>query len=93
MKFVAVVLDAVGGGEAGGPSLSVYVDAVLQNKIPLTTRLSTVADVNNWLGRSQFAPDPEFAGTYHEFRIYSAARTQAQIEASRVRGPDALPDL
>jgi Concanavalin A-like lectin/glucanases superfamily len=53
--------------------------------------LASLADVNNWLGRSQFAPDPAFAGTYREFRIYSSARTMAQVMASATAGPGALP--
>jgi hypothetical protein len=44
--------------------------------------LSGLNDVNNWLGRSQFAPDPGFDGTISEFRIYSVARSAAQIMAS-----------
>jgi uncharacterized protein len=51
--------------------------------------LSQLRDVNNWLGRSQFILDPEFAGTYYDFRIYSTALTQAQISASLAAGPDA----
>jgi hypothetical protein len=57
----------------------------------LTNQLSQIDDVNNWLGRSQFTPDPGFAGTYDEFRIYSAALTDAQIAASFAKGPDMLP--
>ncbi len=53
--------------------------------------LSALSDVNNWLGRSQFSADPEFAGSINEFRIYSAARTAAQVMASFTSGPDALP--
>jgi concanavalin A-like lectin/glucanase superfamily protein len=53
--------------------------------------LNGLNDVNNWLGRSQFATDPAFAGSITEFRIYSATRTAAQVMASFTAGPDALP--
>jgi hypothetical protein len=58
---------------------------------PMSNQLKNVNDVNNWLGRSQFAADPSFSGTYSEFRIYSSARSAAQIAASFASGPDALP--
>lgn len=34
---------------------------------------------NNWLGRSNYASDPVFAGAYDEFNIWSRALTQAEI--------------
>jgi hypothetical protein len=69
-----------------------YQNGQLLGQTALTnTTLSTLNDVNNWLGRSQFTPDPEFAGSITEFRIYSTARSAAQVSASFTRGPDALP--
>ncbi len=50
--------------------------------------LSNIHDVHNWLGRSQYATDPAFNGTYYEFRVYGAALSASQIAASRVAGPD-----
>lgn len=47
-------------------------------------------DVNNWLGRSQFA-DPYWSGKYNEFRIYQGAMTPEQVAASFAAGPDSLP--
>jgi hypothetical protein len=90
MQHVAVVLDAA-SGDAAAATMSLYLNGSLQNRVAMTGRLSRVRDVNNWLGKSQFVPDPEFAGTYHEFRIYSAARTPAQVLASFQRGPGDLP--
>jgi hypothetical protein len=68
-----------------------YVNGALQARTTLSNRLSAIRDLNNWLGKSQFVADPEFSGTYHEFRIYTAARSAAQITASFQAGPDALP--
>jgi hypothetical protein len=46
-------------------------------------------DINNWLGRSQYAVDPSFSGTFHEFRIYNVALSAPAIQASFLGGPDA----
>jgi hypothetical protein len=48
--------------------------------------LSVLTDINNWLGRSQYTGDPELGATLHEFRIYSAALSAAQIQASFTAG-------
>jgi hypothetical protein len=88
---VAVVVDGVGN------TMSLYQNGVYLGQATLPPSpsasglLASLADVNNWLGRSQFAADPAFAGTIHEFRIYSSARTMAQVMASATAGPDALP--
>lgn len=50
--------------------------------------LATLNDENNWLGRSQFEQDAFFGGIFHEFRIYGAALTAAEIATSYARGPD-----
>jgi hypothetical protein len=52
--------------------------------------LSSLKDVNNWLGRSNFKDAP-FKGSIDEFRIYKTALTAAQIEASHAFGPN--PDF
>ena len=53
--------------------------------------LSGITDTNNWLGRSQYAADADFAGSISEFRIYGTARSAAQIAASNTAGPDTPP--
>lgn len=50
--------------------------------------LSVVKDINDWLGRSQFAQDPFFAGSFDEFRIYDGALLDADIAASYTNGPE-----
>jgi hypothetical protein len=90
MQHVALVIDG-GPADAGGAMMSLYLQGALVSQVMTANQLGTVVDTNNWLGRSQFALDPYFVGVYHEFRIYSAARTAAQIAASFNRGPDALP--
>jgi hypothetical protein len=48
--------------------------------------LSAIPDVNNWIGRSQYAPDEYFAGKISEFRIYNAALTGPQLKTSKKMG-------
>jgi hypothetical protein len=72
--------------------MTLYENGVSVGQVALTgTTLTALNDVNNWLGRSQFTPDPEFAGSITEFRIYSAARTGPQVMNSFTLGPDVLP--
>jgi hypothetical protein len=73
---VAVVVD----DEA--QELRLYLNADEQGRVALTQPLSTLDDVNNWLGRSQFAKDTRFGGSFMEFRIYGAALTAAQLSDS-----------
>lgn len=69
--------------------MRLYVDGVLQSSVANTTRsLSDLTDTQNWLGRSHFSVDPEFAGTFHEFRIYDSALSAAQVSASFTLGAD-----
>jgi hypothetical protein len=82
MRHVAVVVDDVNN------SLLLYLDGALVDSATLGGSLSGIADVNNWLGRSQYSNDPELAGSLHEFRIYSAALSAAQIAFSFADGPD-----
>jgi hypothetical protein len=55
--------------------------------------LSQIKDDNNWLGRSQWMPDPLFQGIYDEFRIYSKALSAAQIAEDFAKGPDVVSIL
>ena len=55
-----------------------------------TVPLSSVNDVNDWLGRSQFE-DPFFNGSLDEFRIWNGALTAAQVAQNYAAGPNVLP--
>jgi hypothetical protein len=68
--------------------LSVYVDGVKVASQAWTGTLSGINDVNAWLGRSQYVNDSELNAVYHEFRMYNAALTAAQITAMYNAGPD-----
>jgi hypothetical protein len=83
MVEIAVVIDDT------KHMMTLYRDGVFENASAFSESLATLNDINNWLGRSQDADDPAFAGTIHEFRIYAAALSQAAIQASAAAGPDA----
>ncbi|MFJ8109294.1 beta-L-arabinofuranosidase domain-containing protein [Streptomyces sp. NPDC096132] len=40
---------------------------------------------NNWLGRSNYASDPVFAGAFDEFNVWSRALTQAEITSLQTK--------
>ena len=82
IAHVAVTVDTING------RFSVYIDGELEAGVDLTSDLSVINDINNWLGQSQFTADPNLSGTLHEFRIYGAALTAEQIRLSFQAGPD-----
>lgn len=84
-SHVAVVVDD------SAETLALYLNGASAGSSALTGSLSSLSIVNAWLGRSQFASDPEFAGAIQEFRVYAAARTSTQISASFSAGPDSTP--
>lgn len=77
---VAVVVDE------DAQKLRLYLNATEQKSVDFPQSLTTVEDVNNWLGRSQYAVDTQFGGSYLEFRIYRAALTEQQLVDSLAFG-------
>jgi hypothetical protein len=73
----------------GGGNLALYTSGALEDSVAVSDPLSAVDDSNNWLGWSQFEADPGYVGTIREFRMYDAALSAAQIQASFSLGPDA----
>jgi hypothetical protein len=76
----AVVVDA------SKKTISVFVDGGFQGSAEFNDSLDYVYDINNWLGRSNFAADAGFNGTFHDFRIYDGALDANQILANRSAG-------
>jgi hypothetical protein len=50
--------------------------------------LSRLTDVNNWLGRSQWQPDPFFNGQFDEFRVWEGVLTPDRITTHFTAGPN-----
>jgi hypothetical protein len=70
--------------------MSLFVQGEIAGAVTLAQDdpLSYVYDINDWLGRSQFAADAGFIGTFTEFRIYSTALSASQMHVSYDAGPD-----
>ncbi|MFE5893484.1 beta-L-arabinofuranosidase domain-containing protein [Streptomyces sp. NPDC056462] len=80
---------------AGGTG-TLYVNgtAVARNTAMSLTPAALGSLTNNWLGRSNFATDPVFAGAYDEFNVWSRALTAAeitQLQSSRAADAAAGP--
>lgn len=84
----AVVLGVVLDGAAERADL--YVNGDLLATTPLSSPLSEIEDVNNWLGRSQYAADPHYPGTYTELRVYDSALSECEVKALTELGPDVI---
>lgn len=73
---------------ASDSKLRLYLNGKKVGETAWTGPLSAINDVNAWLGRSQYTGDPELSGVFHEFRIYGAALSDAEVASSFVAGPD-----
>ena len=67
-----------------------YRDGKLVEIIPDVSTLSSIPDVNNWLGRSQWSGDANTDGTYDEFRVYDYALSPNQVLGNFEAGPDVI---
>jgi len=86
LTHVAVTFDAA------TETLALYLDGAFESSKTTTDtpiRLSVINDINVWLGRSQYAADPDLGATIEEFRVYSAALSAAQVRSSYAAGPNA----
>jgi hypothetical protein len=71
-------------------SLIVYIDGTREGAVSSASiSLGSITDINNWLGRSQYAEDPEFEGDILDFRLYAAALSDEQVALSFGLGADA----
>ncbi len=71
--------------------MALYMDGIERGATRFTRTLQDVYDVNNWLGRSQYALDAGFAGSITEFRLYAGALDATAVKRSFDAGPNALP--
>lgn len=67
-----------------------FRNGILMEVIPDVQGPATLADVNVWLGRSNFAGDANFQGRFNEVRIYDYTLTESQAYGNFVAGPDNL---
>ena len=67
-----------------------YRNGFLMEVLPDTQGPTTIEDVNNWLGRSEFGADNGFNGVFNEFRVYNYALNESQIRGNTLAGPTSL---
>ncbi len=83
---VAVVVDGV------AETLSLYLQGEFMGQESIAgIALARLADVDNYIGRSQWTFDDEYQGAYDEFRIYSTALSAEQLNVLVSAGPDEVP--
>ena len=82
LRHVAVVVDSQAN------TLALYVAGQRDASTTMTTRMSQINDVNDWLGVSQISAQPFLDGQIHEFRIYRAALSAELLALSFELGPD-----
>jgi hypothetical protein len=68
--------------------LTLYINGEKSAEQPWTGQLSSINDVNVWLGRSQYSGDHELNGVFHDFRIYDAPLSDLQVATCFAAGPD-----
>jgi hypothetical protein len=65
-----------------------YRDGKSLGRVAINWPLSSIDDVNEWIGRSQWANDHTFNGDVDEFRIYDQALTPCAIATLFESGPN-----
>ncbi len=88
--YVFTYEDGVGTFGASGGRMSWYRNGALIRTGDLAFRLSSISDVNNWLGRSQWTADDNSNANYNELRLYNNALTASQVLSNFASGPDSL---
>jgi Concanavalin A-like lectin/glucanases superfamily len=68
--------------------LLLYVNGKKAGDAEWLSSLPALTVKNAWLGRSQWERDPELDAVFHEFRIYGAPLSAADVAASYAGGPD-----
>jgi uncharacterized repeat protein (TIGR03806 family) len=89
--YVFTYQDAAGIHGSSGGQMKWYRNGTLLGTGDLAFRLSSISDVNNWLGRSQWTGDSNTHASYNELRLYDHALTPAEIAADYAAGPTVIP--
>lgn len=63
----------------------------LVTRLPSPDRMSSVNDVNVWLGRSNWTGDSNLQGEYDEFRVYDRVLTADEVKGSYLAGANSAP--
>ena len=90
--YALVVEDGAGSSGSAGCQCRWYRNGELQGSMDLAYRISSIADVNNWIGRSAWSGDSNSHVTINELRVHPRAVTTLELLASAAAGPDATFD-
>ncbi len=69
---------------------SLYVNGTNYARFAGVTPLSSVNEVSDYLGRSHYSGDPGASIVFDEFRVSTNAKTQAEVLAQNLAGPNSL---
>jgi glucose/arabinose dehydrogenase len=86
--FAMVIEDGAGSSGPAGSQLRWYLNGSLIATRDLNFRITSIEDVNNWLGRSQWSGDSQANISFNEVRLYNHAMSASEIVASRNAGPN-----
>ena len=87
--FVMTVEDGAGASGPSGCFVKFYRDGTFYGSADLAYRLPDLADVNNWIGRSNWAADSNSNVALNELRIHDRAISPLEVAASLAGGPAA----
>lgn len=96
---VAAVIakDADGDGPNQFPRLTVFMNglqvAAVNGTAATPHQLANLNDINNWLGKSNYPVDLQFAGELDEFRIHDHAFTAGEAGRNNILGPNIMGEL
>ncbi|BCU77168.1 LamG-like jellyroll fold domain-containing protein [Luteolibacter sp. LG18] len=88
--IVMTVDDGVGAYGAAGCRVKWYRNAVLQGSADLAYRLTDMADVNNWIGRSMWTADNNSNISINDLRMYDRAISAREVTAAYTAGAAAV---
>ncbi len=86
--YVVVFQDSAGSYGTSGGTISWYRNGTFIGSVDVNYHLSSIEDVNDWLGRSQWSGDSNANIAYDEFRIYDNAFTATDVANSFSAGPN-----
>jgi uncharacterized repeat protein (TIGR03806 family) len=86
--FALVFVDGAGTYGSNGGQVRWYLNGVLATTLDVAFHLSSLEDVNNWIGRSQFSGDSNSNFACNELRLYNHAMSAAEVAASTAAGPN-----
>ena len=72
---------------ASTQTLELFLDGALIGLVPSSASPSSLENVNNWLGRSQYDQDPHLSASYAGVQVFGQALPECAIRALHRSGP------